>query len=354
MIVDGRPIPIVLAPLAGGPSTPELTAAVSNAGGFGFLAAGYLTAQALAERISATRRLTAEPFGVNLFVPGEPSTAHEVARYADTLVDEARRVGVDLGVPRFHDDDWAAKLDLLIRDPVPVVSGTFGCPPAQAVQRLRRAGSEVWVTVTSPAEAAHAAASGADALVVQGGEAGGHRGGATDADDSLALLPLLQLVAAATDLPLIATGGIATGAAVAAVLAAGARAAALGTAFLRCPEAGTAAVHRQALGMAEPTAPTRAFTGRSARGIRNRFMVEHTNAPSAYPEVHYLTAPLRQAARAANDPDLVNLWAGEAYPLTRELPAAELVRELYQDAQRAAARASGQLGRPAAAPHPTS
>jgi nitronate monooxygenase len=353
MIVDSRPIPIVLAPLGGGPSTPELTAAVSNAGGLGFLAAAYLTTQALAERIAATRGLTAEPFGVNVFVPGQPAAPDEVARYGETLADEARRAGIHLGVPRFHDDEWAAKLDLLIRDPVPVVSFAFGCPPTQAVQSLRRVGSQIWVTVTSPAEAAQAAAAGADALVVQGGEAGGHRGGFADTDATVGLLPLLQLVAAGTDLPLVATGGIATGAAVAAVLAAGARAAALGTAFLRCPEAGTAAVHRAALDMAGPTALTRSFTGRAARGIRNRFMVEHTDAPSAYPEVHYLTAPLRQAGRAANDPDLVNLWAGEAYPLTRALPAAQLVRELYRDAQRAAAQASGRLDRPVAAARST-
>jgi nitronate monooxygenase len=194
----------------------------------------------------------------------------------------------------------------------------------------------VWVTVTAPSEADLAAAAGADALVVQGGEAGGHRGGFADTDDAVGLLPLLQLVAATSDLPLIAAGGIATGAGVAAVLAAGARAAALGSAFLRCPEAGTAPVHRAALEGSEPTALTRAFTGRAARGIRNRFLTEHAaDAPSAYPEVHYLTAPLRQAARAAGDPELVNLWAGQAYPLGREIPAAELVRSLHDDARRA-------------------
>ena len=155
----------------------------------------------------------------------------------------------------------------LAGDPVAVVSFTFGCPAAEVLHRLKDAGSEVWVTVTSPAEARLAEAAGADALVVQGAEAGGHRGGFTDSDDAVALLPLLQLVAAATELPLVATGGIATGAAVAAVLAAGARAAQLGSAFLRCPEAGTYAVHRDALRGSSPTALTRAFTGRAARGI---------------------------------------------------------------------------------------
>lgn len=328
VILDSRPVPIVLAPLAGGPSTPELTAAVSEADALGFLAGGYLTAASLAERLTVTRRLTAEPFGVNVFMPGEPARQEEVARYAASLADTARDAGGELGDPVFEDDDWAAKLTLLLDEPVPVVSFTFGCPSAETVARLRGVGSEVWVTVGSPQEAAEAAAAGADALVAQGSEAGGHRGGFRD-DAGLGLLSLLQLLTAHTDLPLVATGGIATGAAVAAVLAAGAKAAALGTAFLCCPEAGTAQVHRQALHQPGTTALTRAFTGRTARGIRNRFLDRHTtDAPAAYPEVHHLTAPLRQLGRARGEADLVNLWAGQTYPLARDVPAAELVRRI--------------------------
>jgi nitronate monooxygenase len=132
---------------------------------------------------------------------------------------------------------------------------------------------------------------------------------------------------------------------VAAVLAAGARAAALGTAFLRCPEAGTSDVHRDALRGREPTALTRAFTGRTARGIRNRMMTEHPDAPPAYPEVHYVTAPLRQAGRASGDSDVVNLWAGQAYPLSIEIPAAQLVRRLREEARAATARVADRLDR---------
>lgn len=336
MILDQCPLPIVLAPLAGGPSTPQLTAAVSQAGGFGFLAAGYLTAEALGDRLAATRRLTAEPFGVNLFVPSAPGNPEAIARYAVTLADEAARAGVELGEPRHDDDAWEAKLALLIQDPVPVVSFTFGLPGPEVVTALHRAGSEVWITVNCPAQAAMALERGADALVLQGIEAGGHQGGLTDPSPGLGLLTLLQLVRARTGAPLVATGGIATGAAVAAVLALGARAAALGTAFLACPEAGTAAVHQQALGGTGTTALTRAFSGRTARGIVNRFMTEHPDAPAAYPEIHHLTTPLRQAARAAGDPDLVNLWAGQAFPLTADLPAAQLVRELADQARHAA------------------
>lgn len=336
MILDGR-LPIVLAPLAGGPSTPELTVAVSDAGGLGFLAGGYLTAEALAERIAAVRRMTAEPFGVNVFVPQQPGSPTAVAAYAATLIAEARAASTELGPPRPDDDDWVAKLDLIADTAVPVVSFTFGLPDGSVVERLHRTGSEVWVTVTSAAEARAAADLGVDALVVQGAEAGGHRGGTDDdPDEAIGLLALLQLVRPAVPLPLIAAGGIMTGGAVAAVLALGARAAALGTAFLGCPEAGTAAVHRAALTADGTTALTRAFTGRTARGIRNRFLRQHSAAaPRAYPEVHHLTAPLRAAGRAAGDPDLVNLWAGQAYPLLRALPAAELVHAVAAEASTA-------------------
>lgn len=343
MLLDERPVPIVLAPLAGGPSTPALAAAVSGAGGFGFLGGGYLSADRLASDVAETRSLTGEPFGVNLFVPGPHSDAAAAARYGELLAHDAARLGTSLGEPRWSDDEWAAKLDVLTADPVPVVSFTFGCPDAAVFHRLHDAGSEVWVTVTSLAEAELIARVGADVLVVQGLEAGGHRGGFMDAGEPMGLLALLQLIAATTDLPLVGTGGIATGAGVAAVLAAGARAAALGSAFLRCPEAGTSQVHRTALRGREPTALTRAFTGRTARGIRNRLMVEHPDAPPAYPEVHYLTAPLRAAGREAGDSDVVNLWAGQAYPLGIELPAAELVHRLHADARAAAARVTDRL-----------
>lgn len=325
--------------MAGGPSTPELAAAVSNSGGLGFIAAGYLGANDLGERIKATRALTSAPFGVNLFVPSAPTPEDAYRGYVEALARE-----FPVGEPRFDADDWAAKLDLLAGDPVPVVSCTFGCPSPAEIERLHAAGSEVWVTVTSVAEARVAAEAGADVLVAQGAEAGGHRGGFTDRpEDDLTdppgLLTLLQLLTAAVALPVVAAGGIATGAAVAAALVAGAAAAQVGTAFLRCPEAGTPALLRDAVVIDTPTVLTRAFTGRRARGIRNRFLLEHTDAPAAYPEIHYATGPLRAAARAEGNADAVNLWAGQAHTLAPELPAAELVAKLSAEAKAAVQRA---------------
>lgn len=330
--------PIVQAPMAGGPSTPELAAAVSAAGALGFIAAGYRSAEQLRDDIAAAGALTAAPIGVNLFLVAETAVDERaVAAYARTLEPLASRCGAPLGAARYDDDQLDAKLEVVRELRVPVVSFTFGCPSPAVVQTLQDQGSAVWVTVTEPDEGVLAAGVGADALVCQGVEAGGHRGTFEDSDGrgELGLLSLLRLVRAVTNLPLVASGGISDGAGIAAVLAAGAVAAQIGTAFMRCPEAGTSAPHREALTRPGTTALTRAFSGRRARGIVNDFMREHTDAPSAYPQVHHLTAPLRAAARAAGDPEAINLWAGQAYALAQEQPAAELVTAWSADAMHA-------------------
>jgi nitronate monooxygenase len=325
--------PIVLAPLAGGPSTPNLAAAVTNAGGLGFVAAGYLSAEMLEQRIRETRALTTGAIGVNLFcLRPRPVDAAAVAAYAAELGPEARRLGVALGDPIFDDDEWDEKLDVVREARVEVVSTTFGCPTTDVVHGLQEHGASVWVTVGSPSEAVTAQAAGADAVVVQGAEAGGHRASFDDAEDDVPLLELLRLAAAEVELPPVAAGGIVDGAGIAAVLAAGAHAAQLGTAFLLCPEAGTHEAHRRALAAGGTTAVTRAFTGRRARGIVNEFMRRHPDAPAAYPHVHHLTAPLRAAARDAGDADGFNLWAGERFAGVRELPAATLVAQLAAEA----------------------
>jgi nitronate monooxygenase len=343
-LLQGLEVPVVVAPMAGGASTPELVAAVSRAGGFGFLPGGGLDAAALAALIGAFRGLSDGPFGVNLLLVG-PRRDAGVAAYRDRLV----TAGWQPGEPRYSDDAVPAKLALLLDEPVPLVSFSFGCPDAQTVRALHGVGSEVAVTVTGPAEAEQAAAAGADVLIVQGMEAGAHRGGFVDdpghptGGEALGLLVALRLVVAVTELPLVAAGGIADGAGVAAVLAAGAVAAQLGTAFLLCPEAGTRPAHRAALARSDgpPTEFTRAFTGRTARAIGNAFLSEHgAAAPAAYPQVHHLTAPIR----ATGEPDRLHLWAGQAYPLSRSLPAADLVAALHREAGDTVRRLAAQFG----------
>lgn len=324
--------PILQAPLAGGPSTPALAIAVCEAGGFGFLAAGYKQAEAVGEEIEAVRAATQKPFGVNLFVPSpRPADGATVRAYLERLVGEAARLEAELGEPRFDDDAWEQKLDLVRERRPAVVSFTFGLPPAEVIDGLHEREIAAWVTVTAVEEAEQAARAGADGLVVQGIEAGGHRGGFADADgaEGWGLLALLRVISTNVHKPLVAAGGIADGAAVAAVLSAGASAAQVGTALMLPPEAGTNDAQRELLGQPIPTRLTRAFTGRTARGMVNRFLDQHSAAaPAAYPEVHHATAPMRTAARRRGDAEAFNLWAGQAHALAREVPAGEIVRAM--------------------------
>jgi nitronate monooxygenase len=317
--------------MAGGPATPALAAAVAGAGGYPFVAGGYLTAAALAEAIAATRELTAAPLGVNLFVPSAPADPAAVAAYAATLEPEAARLGAPLGPSAWDDDDYPAKLDVVVVARPDLVSFTFGGPAADVVARLHAAGIRVAVTVTASDEAVAAAGAGADLLVVQGTEAGGHQGGANrDEPNRIPLLELIAAVRAACDLPVIGGGGVGGAAGLRAVLDSGAIAAVVGTALLDTPEAGTSAVHRRALADTRfgETVLTRAYSGRWGRGLANRFAREHPDAPRAYPEVNRLTGPLRRAARAAGDPEVPNLWAGTGWRAVRAAPAAEIVRAL--------------------------
>ncbi|MDJ1130421.1 nitronate monooxygenase [Streptomyces iconiensis] len=329
--------PVVQAPMAGGVSRPELAAAVSEAGGLGFLAAGYKTPEAMYEEIRQLRRLTGRAFGVNLFMP-QPPTADPAAVevYREQLAGEATWYETALGdTDGGTDDAYEAKLAILFDDPVPVVTFHFGCPSRRVLERFAKLGTYTMVTATSVAEAQTAQWAGAHAVCVQGVEAGGHQG--THRDDppseatGLGLLSLVTQVKEAVQLPIVAAGGLMRGGQIAAVLAAGATAAQLGTAFLVTTESGANPVHKQA--MTNPlftrTELTRAFSGRPARGLVNRFMREHgPYAPSAYPQVHYLTAGLRKAAAKAGDPQGMALWAGQGHRLARELPAAQLVEVL--------------------------
>ncbi len=311
--------PVLVAPMAGGPSTPELAAAGSSAGGLGFIAAGYLTADAFAERLLAAQQLTTGPVGANLFVPQPSAATPETVRaYAVALATEARRYGVDLGEPRFDDDHWDAKLEVLLDLRPAVASFTFGLPTAEERERLTAAGIATAGTVTTLAEARAAADVGVDVLVAQGPSAGGHRGtfDATAPPSEQSLDDLLAAITATLDVPVVAAGGLMSAADIRRVRQAGAVAAQLGTAFLLADEAGSSPVHRAALQDAQftETVVTRAFSGRYARGLRNRFIVEHdADAPFGYPEVHYLTSPVRAAAVRAGDPHAVNVWAGTGF-----------------------------------------
>jgi len=354
-LTDLFPHPIVQAPMAGGVSVPQLAAAVAEAGGLGFLAAGYKTADGMYQEIKQLRGLTGRPFGVNLFMPqpeypgagtgstgaagAAPLDAGAVEVYAHQLAGEAAWYETELGDPDSgRDDGYDAKLAVLLDNPVAVASFHFGVPSPKALEALRRAGTLTLVTATTVEEALAVERAGADAVIVQGVEAGGHQGTHKDLPETdgsgIGLLSLIAQVRESVSLPIVAAGGLMRGSQIAAVLAAGASAAQLGTAFLATPESGAHAVHKQAL--TDPlyvrTELTRAFSGRPARGLVNRFLREHgPYAPAAYPEVHHLTSPLRKAAAKAGDAQGMALWAGQGYRMARELPAGELVRLLMAE-----------------------
>ncbi|MFE7358758.1 nitronate monooxygenase [Streptomyces sp. NPDC057543] len=332
--------PIVQAPMAGGVSCPQLVAAVAEAGGLGFLAAGYKTADGMYHEIKQLRGLTGQPFGVNLFMP-QPALADPsaVEVYRHQLAGEAAWYETPLGDPDSGgDDNYDAKLAILLEDPVPVVSFTFGCPTRDTLDAFAGVGTYTVVTVTTSEEAQAAQRAGADAVCVQGIEAGGHQ--STHRDDpqtdgtGIGVLSLVAQVRETVQVPIIAAGGLMRGSQITAVLAAGAEAAQLGTAFLVCPESGANVLHKQALTnpLFVRTALTRAFSGRPARGLVNRFMREHgPYAPAAYPQVHYLTAGLRRAAAKAGDAQGMALWAGQGHRLARELPAGRLIELLVEE-----------------------
>jgi nitronate monooxygenase len=335
----GVELPVLAAPMAGGPSTPALVTAAAGVGSLGFLAGGYKTAGQLAEQIAEVRGPgpgRTGTFGVNLFVPNPvPVDRAEFARYAAALQGEAEGHGIQLtgAEPREDDDAWAEKLDLLLAEPVPVVGFTFGSPEASVFRAFRRAGTLTVQTVTSPEEARAAAEAGADLLAVQASAAGGHSGTWTPEriPDPVPLPDLVRAVRAVTDVPVIGAGGLSTPAEVADALRAGAVAVLAGTALLRSDEAGTSAVHRAAL--AEPgrgdTVVTRAFTGRPARALPNGFIERYgASAPAGYPALHHLTSPLRKAAAAAGDPERVHLWAGTGYRSAVTGPAAGILTGL--------------------------
>ncbi|MDQ2750614.1 MAG: nitronate monooxygenase [Actinomycetota bacterium] len=333
-------LPIVQAPMAGGPSTPALAAAVAAAGGYGFVAAGYLSADGLREAIEKTRTLSGAPFGVNLFVPSAPGDHEQVAAYAASLQSDAERLGVALGEPCWEADGYDAKLDLIAAARPHLVSFVFGCPSLAVVEQLHRADVQVAVTVTSLREAQLAIAVGTDLLIVQGTEAGGHQ--ASFADPAANHRPLLSILEeireSGSDVPMIGTGGVMTGRDAAAVLRAGAIAVQIGTALLCTPEAGTSAPYRQALLDARypDTILTRAYTGRFARGLANQFALDHdAQAPPAYPEVHHLTRPLRSAATQVGDTSVPNLWAGTGWRQVTAQPAATIIRRIAADARQA-------------------
>ena len=324
-------LPLVIAPMAGGPSTVELVVAGARAGALGFLAGAYTTATTLAEEMAAVRAAGVAAFGVNLFVPGQPTADPAgVAAYLEQLEPDAAALGVALGIASWDDDDYPAKVDAVTAAAPAAVSFTFGIPSVDVVRALQAVGSTVLLTVTTPEEAVVALRAGPDALVLQGAEAGAHRGSLVNVDRPDQDRPLRALLAAVrrrTLVPLVAAGGVGGPEEVVELLTRGADMVAAGTAFLRCPESGAPVALKAALadGSRTRTAVTRSFSGRRARALVNAMVQEHPGAPAAYPEINNATRPLRAAAARKADVHHMSLYAGTGFGRAVARPAAEVV-----------------------------
>lgn len=340
----GLSLPILQAPMAGGGDTAELVAAVSNAGGLGFVGAAYLTPEQILERGRSVRSLTSKPFGINLFAP-LPKPVQDTAAI-DVAMQKIAPYYEELGLPapsipqlphmRFED-----QLDAALQCGAAVFSFAFGRIPREAAAKAKSSGLLLVGTATTVNEAKQLVEENAvDAIVAQGGEAGGHRS-TFQGDFTAALIGTMSLVPQTVDavqVPVIASGGIMDGRGICAALMLGASAVQMGTAFLTTEEAGVSAAYKDAIFQAteEQTRITRAFSGRPARGIANRFLRDYEQAEPAtlpFPLQNALTRPLRTEASKQNRAEYLSLWAGQGLRMARRMSAAALVLQLEKEMQ---------------------
>ncbi len=334
--------PLIQAPMAGGPTTPELIAAVSNSGGLGSLGAGYMTPEQIQGAVREIRSLTERPFAVNVFVV-EPVTASPEQVERINRVMQPYREALGLETPT-GGASYTPALDeqmaVILAEQVPILSFTFGALPAKWLRELKAADVVVIGTATTVREAVELEQAGVDAIVGQGSEAGGHRGmflGPADSD-SIGTMALIPQIADAVKLPVIAAGGIMDGRGLAAALMLGAAGVQLGTAFLTCPESGAHPEHKAAIldSTEESSVLTRVFSGKAARGLKNRFITEMTRHQAElppYPIQNKLTRDIRQAAGQQNKPEFMSLWAGQGTRLSSGKPAGALVVDIASQAE---------------------
>jgi len=330
--------PIIQAPMAGA-STPEMAAAVANAGGLGSLAAGYSTPAQITEMVARLRQLTDRPFNVNLFPIEFPPAPQDISAALALVAPFYQELGIGKPERPSSGPTFEEQAQALIELDIPIFSFTFGVPSPTILQAFKAKGTKIIGTATTVAEGKILETAGVDAIVAQGSEAGAHRGTFNHPFEqamvsTMALVP--QLVRSIS-LPVIASGGIMDGKGIRAALELGASAVQLGTAFLVCPESSIPECYKKAVLNAtdDSTQITRAFSGRAARGIRNRFMLEgeaHPEAILAFPWHNNLTRPMRNAAAKANNPEMLSLWAGQAASLARPMKAADLLATLASEA----------------------
>ena len=338
----GTAVPIVQAPMAGETDRPELAAAVSNAGGLGSTGVAYLQPDAIRRRIQAIRALTDRPFGVNLFAPvaGDMS-AEKIARARALLAPLRAAYGLEDTPAVSTLPDFEAQLAVVLEEKPAVLSFTFGYPTTEQIARVKAAGIVAVGSATTVPEAQALEATGVDAIVAQGAEAGAHRGSflAPFADSLIGLMALVPAMVDRVKLPVIAAGGIMDGRGIAAALMLGATGVQLGTAFLVSAESGASQSWKNTILSltSDRTRVTRVYSGRHARGIRNEMMETlepHAEDLPGFPAMNSLTRAIRTAAAKNGDSDAQSLWAGQGAVLARAMPAGDLLRALSDETGR--------------------
>ena len=328
--------PIIQAPMAGGVSTPQLVATVSNAGGLGSLGAGYMQPEALRQVIVEIRALTDKPFAVNLFVP-EPikEDAERIVSANELLAPYREQLGIPDSDPLAREQsNYIEQLGVLLEESVEIISFTFGVPGEAELDTIKQLGITTIGTATHLLEAILLEEAGLDMVVAQGIEAGGHRATFLGSSEQgmTGLVVLLPLLADHLHIPFAAAGGLMDARSIAAVLKLGAEAVQIGTAFLATPESGAHPLYKETLlhSTELTTVLTRVFSGKLGRSLKNRFISELQRSEPllpGYPMQNALTQAIRQAAAEQNIVELMSMWAGQGCAMVRDLPAAELMRE---------------------------
>ncbi|KTD67081.1 2-nitropropane dioxygenase [Legionella steelei] len=338
----GLKFPLIQAPMAGGPTTPELVAAVCNAGGLGSLGAGYMNPPEIREALRKIRELTNKPFAVNLFIPGNHhATRAQIEKSCNDIAQSCTELNIEIEpltgpyAPSFEE-----QINVLIEEKIPVFSYVFGLLDSKWISQFKKNDTFLIGTATTLAEAWILAESGIDALVAQGSEAGGHRGTfiGNDEDGLIGLFSLVPQLRDQIKIPIIAAGGIMDGRGVVAALDLGAEGIQMGTAFLSCLEAGIPDSYQHTLltQKQDNTVLTRAFSGKLARGIRNQFterMDRRKNNILDYPIQNALTSMMRKKAKEKNNSDFMSMWAGQSAQLCRNIHAGELISALVREAE---------------------
>ncbi|TDL30869.1 nitronate monooxygenase [Jeotgalibacillus sp. S-D1] len=343
----GLEYPIIQAPMAGGVTTSELVAAVSNKGALGMIGAGYMSPSGLRDQIRDIKKRTSNLFGINLFVPSPFSSTQEDIQHAQELLKPFRTQlkleEQEINIPDCEQEaeTFAQLIDIVLEEKIGVCSFTFGLPSGEVIKRLKAHGVVLIGTAATVREAIEAERSGMDMVVVQGCEAGGHRGAfLPDAKESMiGLMSLIPQAVDSIEIPVIAAGGIMDGRALMAARCLGAKGVMMGTAFLTCSESGASSVHKKAVLEAreDEIVMTRAFSGKWARGVHNRFIEEMKHSQldvPVFPVQNTLTKAIRSASSSQGNPDCMSLWSGQSPMLAKEQTAAQLIDSVTEQAQR--------------------